>query len=225
MTRVLVLAAHPDDEVLGMGGTLALHVDRGDVVRVVVVTDGSSAQYPDDSETRLRKEEEALRAAAELGVMDYVHLDFPDMRLDTLPHVDVNRVVEEHMQDIAPEVVYTPHPDVNLDHRALFDSVAVATRPVPGQPVRRLLTYAPTSSTEWTPPPLNWFVPNWFVDIGATIERKVAAFAHYETEQRGYPHPRSERAIRAAAEFYGSSCGYEFAEPFILVRGLGLEPL
>ena len=220
MSRVLVFAAHPDDEVLGMGGTIAVHVDGGDQVRVVVVTDGSSAQYPGDSETRLRKEEEALRAAAELGVMDYVHLALPDMRLDTLPHVEVNRVVEEHVGDFAPELVYTPHPDVNLDHRRLFDSVAVATRPVPGQPVRRLLTYAPTSSTEWTPAPLNWFVPNWFVDIGEAIERKVAAFAHYETERREYPHPRSERAIRATAEFYGASCGCEHAEPFVLVRAL-----
>ena len=148
-----------------------------------------------------------MRAAAELGVTDYVHLDLPDMRLDTLPHVEVNRVVEEHVGDFAPQVVYTPHPDVNRDHRVLFDSVAVATRPTPGQPVRRVLTYAPTSSTEWTPAPLNWFVPNWFVDITGTLERKVAAFAHYETERREYPHPRSERAIRAAAEFYGSSCG------------------
>jgi N-acetylglucosamine malate deacetylase 1 len=220
MSRVLVFAAHPDDEVLGMGGTIAVHVERGDQIRVVVVTDGSSTQYPGDSETRLLKEEEALRAAAELGVMDYVHLALPDMRLDTLPHVEVNRVVEEHVGDFAPELVYTPHPDVNLDHRRLFDSVAVATRPVPGQTVRRLLTYAPTSSTEWTPAPLNWFVPNWFVDIGEAIERKIAAFAHYETERREYPHPRSERAIRAAAEFYGASCGCEHAEPFVLVRGL-----
>ena len=86
------------------------------------------------------------------------------------------------------------HPDVNRDHRALFDSVAVATRPVPGQPVRRVLTYAPTSSTEWTPAPPNWFVPNWFVDVSATLERKLEAFACFETEQRPYPHPRSERA-------------------------------
>ena len=220
MTCVLVVAAHPDDEVLGMGGTIAVHVERGDQIRVVVVTDGSSTQYPGDSETRLRKEEEALRAAAELGVMDYVHLDLPDMRLDTLAHVEVNRVVEEQVGDFTPEVVYTPHPDVNLDHRTLFDSVAVAVRPVPDQTVRRLLTYAPTSSTEWTPAPLNWFVPNWFVDVSSTIDRKVAAFAHYETERREYPHPRSERAIRAAAEFYGASCGCEHAEPFVLVRAL-----
>jgi LmbE family N-acetylglucosaminyl deacetylase len=220
VTRVLVIAAHPDDEVLGMGGAIAVHTGRGDVVRVLVVTDGSSTQYPGDAETRARKEDEAVRAAEELGVKDYVHLDLPDMRLDTLAHVEVNAVVEEHVRGLSPEVVYTPQPDVNRDHRVLFDSVAVATRPTPGQPVRRLLTYAPTSSTEWTPAATNWFVPNWYVDITETLERKVAAFAQYETELRDYPHPRSERAIRAAASFHGSSCGCEYAEPFVLVRGL-----
>jgi N-acetylglucosamine malate deacetylase 1 len=220
MRRVLVFAAHPDDEVLGMGGTLAIHTDRGDEVRVVVVTDGSSTQYPGDTELRIRKEEEALQAAAELGVRDYVHLDLPDMRLDTLPHVEVNAVVEQQVRDVEPEIVYTVQPDVNRDHRAIFDSVAVGTRPTPDQTVRRVLTYAPTSSTEWTPAPVSWFVPNWFVDVSATLERKVAAFSHYETERRDYPHPRSERAIRAAAEFYGASCGCEYAEPFVLVRSL-----
>lgn len=220
MTKVLVLAAHPDDEVLGMGATIALHTSRGDDVRVVVVTDGSSTQYPGDAATRERKEQEALRAAAELGVEDYVHLDLPDMRLDTVAHVELNGVVEEHVRGHEPEIVYTVQPDVNLDHRMLFDAVAVATRPTPGHPVRRLLTYAPTSSTEWTPAAVNWFVPNWYVDVTETLERKVAAFAHYETERRDYPHPRSERAIRAAASFHGSSCGCEYAEPFVLVRGL-----
>jgi N-acetylglucosamine malate deacetylase 1 len=222
MTQVLVLAAHPDDEVLGMGGTIAVHTARGDAVRVVVVTDGSSTQYPGDADARARKDDEAVRAATELGVTDYVHLDLPDMRLDTLAHVEVNGIVEQQLRELEPDLVYTPHPDVNRDHRVLFDSVAVATRPTPGQPVRRVLTYAPTSSTEWTPAGLNWFVPNWFVDVGETLERKVSAFAHYETERREYPHPRSERAIRAAASFYGSSCGCEYAEPFVLVRALGV---
>ena len=219
--RVLVFAAHPDDEVLGMGGTIAVHATRrGDTVRIVCVTDGSSTQYPGDASKRAQKEDEAHRAASELGVDDYVHLDLPDMRLDTLAHVEVNRVVEEHVREHGPTVVYTPHPDVNYDHRALFDSVTVATRPVPGQSVRRLLTYAPTSSTEWTPAAVNWFVPNWYVDVSTTFERKLAAFAHYETEQRPYPHPRSERAIRAAAELHGATCGCEYAEPFVLVRSL-----
>ena len=219
--RVLVLAAHPDDEILGMGGTIAVHAtERGDTVKIVCVTDGSSTQYPGDDALRAQKEQEATRAAAELGVDDYVHLDLPDMRLDTLAHVEINKVVEEHVRAFGAEVVYTPHPDVNRDHVALFDSVAVATRPVPGQTVRRVLTYAPTSSTEWTPAARNWFVPNWYVDISATLDRKLAAFAHYATERREYPHPRSERALRAHAELHGASVGCEYAEPFVLVRAL-----
>jgi LmbE family N-acetylglucosaminyl deacetylase len=217
--NVLVFAAHPDDEVLGMGGTIAVHAEAGDTVRVVCVTDGSSTQYPGDDALRAQKNDEAQRAAAELGVESYVHLDFPDMRLDTVPHVELNRAVEQHVRDFAPGAVYTAQPDVNLDHRALFDSVAVAT----GQVVRRLLTYAPTSSTEWTPAPANWFVPNWFVDITATLERKLAAFACFETETREHPHPRSERALRAHAELHGSTIGVEFAEPFVLIRSI--EPL
>ncbi|HZB22201.1 MAG TPA: PIG-L deacetylase family protein [Gaiellaceae bacterium] len=220
MTAVLVVCAHPDDEVLGMGATIALHVRNGDDVRIVCVTDGSSSQYPGDAGTRDRKKDEAVRAAAELGVEDYVHLDLPDMRLDTVPHVELNRVVEEHVRDVRPSVVYVTHPDVNRDHRALFDSVAVAARPTPGQPVRRLLTFAPTSSTEWTPPALNWFVPNWFVDVTATFEQKIAAFACFATEQRDFPHPRNERALRAHAQFHGASVGCEYAEPFVLVRSV-----
>jgi LmbE family N-acetylglucosaminyl deacetylase len=219
--KVLVFAAHPDDEVLGMGGTLCLHAaEQGDETRVVCVTDGSSTQYPGDTEVRERKSEEARAAAEVLGVTDYVHLDLPDMRLDTLAHVELNAVVEGHIRDVAPEVVYTPHPDVNLDHRALFDSVAVAARPTPGQPVRRILTYAPTSSTEWTPAATNWFVPNWFVDVTATLDRKLEAFACFETELRDYPHPRNDRALRAHAEFYGATVGCEYAEPFVLVRNV-----
>ena len=200
MTRVLVLAAHPDDEVLGMGGTIAVHTDRGDEVRIVVVTDGSSTQYPGDAETRARKEEEAVRAAAELGVTDYVHLDLPDMRLDTLA---ARR--RQPRSSRSTSATSRPRSSTRRIRTSIATTACSSTRSQsrhgrrPEQPVRRVLTYAPTSSTEWTPAALNWFVPNWFVDISATLERKVAAFAHYETERRDYPHPRSERAIRAAA--------------------------
>jgi N-acetylglucosamine malate deacetylase 1 len=221
MTRVLVLAAHPDDEILGMGATIALHsAVRGDEVRIVCVTDGSSTQYPGDDAKREQKMDEARRAAAVLDVSDYVHLDLPDMRLDTVAHVELNRVVEDQLNDFRPEVVYVTHPDVNRDHSALFDSTAVATRPVPGQTAQRVLTYAPTSSTEWTPAATNWFVPNWFVDVSETIERKIEAFACYATEQRAFPHPRNEDALRARARFYGATIGCAYAEPFVLVRAI-----
>ena len=223
MSRVLVVAAHPDDEVLGMGGTIARHASEwGDAVRILCVTDGSSTQYPGDAERRAQKEGEARRAAEVLGVTDYVHLDLPDMRLDTIPHADLNVLVEEQIRDFEPSRVYSVHPDVNRDHQASFASVAVATRPFPGQPARRVLTYAPASSTEWTPALVGLFQPNCFVDVGATIDRKVAAFACYETEQRPHPHPRNEPAIRATAQHYGLAAGCEWAEPFVLVRALDL---
>jgi LmbE family N-acetylglucosaminyl deacetylase len=116
--------------------------------------------------------------------------------------------------------VYTAQPDVNLDHRALFDSVAVAVRPLPRQVVRRLLTYATTSSIEWTPAPTSWFLPNWFVDITDALDRKLAAFACFETEVREHPHPRSEQALRAHAEYFGATVGVKYAEPFVLIRNL-----
>src|SRR5215218_4688148 len=206
-----------------MGGTIALHALHGDEVRVVCVRDGSSTQYPDDAATRERKAQEALDAASTLGVAEYVHLDLPDMRLDTLPHVEVNGVVEEHVAAWAADVVYTVQPDVNRDHRVLFDSVAVATRPTPGQTVRRVLTYAPTSSTEWTPAATTWFVPNWFVDVTETFARKLEAFACFATETRDFPHPRSARALEAHAQLYGATVRSEYAEPFVLVRSV--EPL
>jgi N-acetylglucosamine malate deacetylase 1 len=219
--NILVVAAHPDDEILGMGGTLAVHAtSRADHTRIVCLTDGSSTQYPGDVAIRARKQDEARRAAAILGVEDYIQLDLPDMRLDTVAHVEVNRAVEDHIRAFEPEVVYTVHPDVNQDHRAAFDSVMVATRPTPGQTVRRVLSFAPISSSEWTPPGVDWFLPNWFVDITETLEQKLLAFACYETERRPYPHPRSERAIRAHAELYGSAIGREFAEPFVLIRNV-----
>jgi LmbE family N-acetylglucosaminyl deacetylase len=220
VTRVLVIAAHPDDEVLGMGGTIAVHATAGDEVRVVCVTDGSSTQYPGDADLREQKNREAQDAASTLGVTEYVHLDFPDMRLDTVSHVELNGVIEEQVRAWAPETVYTVQPDVNLDHRAIFDSVAVATRPTPGHSVRRLLTYAPTSSTEWTPAPTNWFVPNWFVDVTQTFERKLAAFACFSTETRPVPHPRNREALEAHARFHGASVGCLYAEPFVLVRSV-----
>lgn len=217
--RVLVVAAHPDDEILGMGGTIARHALHEDAeVTVLWVSEGSTTQYPGDQEIQLRKFKEAEAAARRLGVRNFVQGDLLDMRLDTMPHIEVNRVIEDVVEEFGPDTVYTVHPDVNSDHRAVFQSAMVATRPGAGRSIRRVLTFATTSGIEWTPPFQQTFTPNWFSDITATVEDKVEAFAEYTTETRPWPHPRSSRAIRATAQHWGSWVGREAAEPFTLVR-------
>ncbi|MDT5015903.1 MAG: hypothetical protein QOD39_2063, partial [Mycobacterium sp.] len=128
--------------------------------------------------------------------------------------------VEDAVYTYAPDTVYTVHPDVNQDHRAVFESVMVATRPRAGCPVRRLLSYATTSAIEWTAPFHTTFSPNWFTNITDTIEDKISAFACYTTEARPWPHPRSSRAIRTTAETWGTWVGWQRAEPFVLIRHL-----
>ncbi|WP_024806307.1 PIG-L deacetylase family protein [Nocardia sp. BMG51109] len=216
--QVLVVAAHPDDEILGMGGTIARHAKKGDEVTVLWVTDGSSTQYPGRPDIAELKYREARSALETLGVHHRIAGELPDMRLDTVAHVEVNRVVEQALDRTGADTVYSVHPDLNRDHRAVFESAAVATRPRPGSRVRRFLTYAPLSSNEWTPASENTFAPTWFVDIGAEIDAKLRAFSCYTTENRDWPHPRSARALRASAESWGSVIGVEAAEPFHLIR-------
>lgn len=219
--RILVVAAHPDDEILGMGGTIARHaLHEGAEVAVLWVSEGSSTQYPGDTEIAEQKFREAEAAARTLGVKHCIQRNLPDMRLDTVGHVQVNRVVEETVDEFGPDTVYTVHPDVNIDHRTVFHSVMVATRPYAGRTVRRVLSYATTSGIEWSPPFEASFTPNCFVDVTTTIEDKVAAFACYRTETRPWPHPRSSRAIRTHAESWGSGVGWAYAEPFVLIREL-----
>jgi LmbE family N-acetylglucosaminyl deacetylase len=220
-SRILIVAAHPDDEILGMGGTIAkLARDDAAEIAVMWVSDGSSGQYPNNQEILERKLKEAEQAARALGVVHCMQRELPNMRLDTVAHIDMNRVVEEAVGAFCPDTVYTVHPDVNLDHRAVFQSVMVATRPRAGCPVRRVLTFATTSAFEWTAPFEASFRPNWFSNVTNTIEDKVNAFALYTTETRPWPHPRSSRAIRANAETWGTWVGWDYAEPFVLVRQL-----
>ena len=218
--KVLVIAAHPDDEVLGMGGTIARHAKLlGDTVRTLIVTDGSSSQYPDRPDIIRKKYEEAQRASDILGVEKHIHHDLPDMKLDTIAHTEINRVVEQNIAEFQPQIVYCVHPDVNKDHQCLYESTCVALRPVPGMTVRKFLTYAPLSSTEWTPPVgFAPFEPNVFVDISETIDAKIAAFREYKTELRESPHPRSIEGIKAFAAREGMRVGCAYAEPFCLIR-------
>jgi LmbE family N-acetylglucosaminyl deacetylase len=218
--RALVIAAHPDDETLGAGGTIARLTGQGIPVDVAIVTDGSSAQHGDDMAARERRNEQMRAALDILGVETLFHGSFPDMRLDTVPHIDLNIWLSRTIRDSGCDTVFTHHHgDVNMDHVCINASTLVAVRPVPGQPVKRVFTYYVNSSTEWgAVHPRSQFAPNVFVDVSATIETKVAALNAYADEIRDAPHPRNEDAVRARARVTGSEVGVDYAEAFALLR-------
>jgi LmbE family N-acetylglucosaminyl deacetylase len=212
---VLVVGAHPDDEVLGAGGTMARHAAAGEAVHVLVVTEGTTQQY-DDEDLIEEKRRDARACADRLGVTGVHFGDLPDMRLDDVAHVEVNAVVEAVVDEVGPDVVYThSRREVNRDHVAVHDSTLVATRP--GSGVSTVLAYETPSSTEWSPR-MAGFEPDLFVDIGDHLDAKIEAFEAYETEVREYPHPRSAESLRAVAKARGAACGAHAAEAFDVLR-------
>ena len=225
MKNVLVIAAHPDDEVLGMGGTIAKMVKAGCFVDVLIVTDGSSAQYRDSdhlAEIIEAKKKETRNCADVLGVRDIYYGELPDMKLDTTPHIRINQVIEDVIDKLQPDAVFTHFwGDVNCDHQNVYKSTLVAVRPVMGQVVKELYCYRVPSSTEWTPNKADtMFMPNYFVDIEQYAEQKYKAFACYSTELREYPHPRSVQYLRESDKVAGLREGMLAAEEFVLLRKL-----
>jgi len=218
--KVLVVSAHPDDEILGVGGTVAVHAGRGDEVRLAVLCEGVSARH--QAERRAEVAEQSRRAAALVGAAGVVQRGLPDQRLDTLPLSEVACEVEQLIEGFAPEVVYTHFGgDINRDHQIIAEAVLVATRPYAAPSVREVLMFETPSSTEWGAPQiLPVFHPAVFVDIAPTLERKVDAFLCYTAEVRDYPHPRSPRALRERARYWGSLVNRTAAEAFAVVRSL-----
>ena len=218
--RMLVVAAHPDDETLGAGGTMAWHAARGDHVYVCIVTDGVTSRHDQVG----LQEECARRACDTLGVKQVVMLGLPDQRLDTLCQLDVITPVERCIDQFEPEVVLTHFAgDVNEDHRIVARATMVATRPVAGSSVRRVGSFEVASSTDWAPPvPGSIFAPNLFVDISETLDTKLEAMAAYAdthvSEVRPFPHPRSPEALTAYARRHGARSGMLAAEAFMLLR-------
>ncbi len=217
----LVIGAHPDDEVLGSGGTIAKLSAKGEEVQVLIVTDGSSTQYPGDMVKRAQKKGELEACCRTLGVCAVVHGELPDMQLDTVPHTRLNDFIGDHVATLRPDTIYTHYPDVNRDHVRIFESTLVVARPRPGAFVKRLIAYPTPSATEWDVPLLKRpFVANTYVDIEAFLDTKIEALACYDTEIRPYPHPRSADAIRAIAAGVGVRIGSKAAEEFMLLRDI-----
>jgi LmbE family N-acetylglucosaminyl deacetylase len=215
---VLVVAAHPDDEVLGAGATLARHVDAGDEVHAVVVAEGASSRYEPEMVDILH---DCGRSAAEvLGLASIRFEAFPDQRLDREALIDVTQRLEETVSTLRPDVVYTHFAhDANTDHGVVARCAWTACRPYTLPGLRLFAAFETPSSTEWMlPGGAQGFAPTRYVDVTETLERKIEAMERYKTELRDYPHPRSSRALRERAAFWGSHVARRAAEPFVVLR-------
>jgi len=225
-STVLVVAAHPDDEILGCGATAARLVQEGHDVYFSILGEGITSRHERretaDSGQLSLLQRHARAAGHKIGVKKVFQHKLPDNRLDTVPLLEVVKLVEDLLEQLKPEVVYTHHGgDLNVDHSVIHRAVLTATRPVAGQPVRDIYAFEVPSSTEWAFQRLEpAFRPNVFVDVSSTLEIKIAAMACYETEIRKFPHPRSPEALRAIATRWGSVAGCAAAEAFELIRSV-----
>lgn len=226
--NVLVVAAHPDDEVLGCGGTIARLAKEGHEVVIAILGEGITSRYQarEQADTLLVEalHSDSQQVADCLGAKQLFLYALPDNRFDSVPLLDVIKIIEELVERLRPDVIYTHHGgDLNIDHVVLHRAVLTATRPMAGRSVKEIYTFEVPSSTEWAFGQFQpAFRPNVFVDIHDTLESKVQAMEFYESEARAFPHPRSPEALRAIARRWGSVVGLEAAEAFELVRSVRL---
>lgn len=225
MKNILVIAAHPDDEVLGCGATIVRHAEAGDKIHVVILAEGitsrDNVRVRENHSIQLSELAKAAHTANEiLGVHSLNLHDLPDNRLDTVDLLKIVKLIEDYVGTIRPDILYTHHAgDVNIDHRRIHEAVIAATRPLPGQSVKTLLFFEVQSSTEWQPPgSAQPFSPNWFVDVSSTLAHKMRALAVYKNEMRPWPHARSFEAVEHLARWRGATIGCEAAEAFVLGR-------
>jgi len=223
--KVLVIAAHPDDEVLGCGGTIALHSAAGDTVSILLLSEGITSRDAKRDVNKNKKKlselmSSAQKAAEILGTNSPLFENFPDNRMDTIDFLDIVKSIETQIEKQKPNIIYTHHAgDLNIDHRIVFKAVMTACRPFSSQKVEAIYSFETPSSTEWgCIGEMPHFVPTRFSDISNSYDIKNKALDAYKSEMRKFPHPRSKKAIKSLAEWRGSTCGVELAEAFIVVR-------
>ena len=224
--KIAVIAAHPDDEILGCGAAIAKHVADGDEVHTLILAEGATSR--DDSRNRAERQSElsvlskaAYDAASCLGVVSVKLLDFPDNRMDSVDLLDIVKAVELFLEEHRPNLIYTHHPsDVNIDHYLVYRAVITAARPVPGQFVQKILAFETLSSSEWMPAcGVDVFKPNYYVPVEEVhLQKKLQALQCYAAEMRSWPHSRSYETIEHLMRYRGSSIGHQLAEAFEVIR-------
>lgn len=220
--KVLVVAAHPDDEVLGCGGTVARLANDGCEVYTLILCRGIAGRYENGDAEKIKSEIEELKkqthAANEtIGVKEVFFHDFPDNRFDTIALLDLVKVIEQVKDSIKPDIVFTHCAgDLNIDHQITYKAVLTATRPLSEETVRQIYSFEVLSSTEWNYPMT--FSPDVFFDISSTLDTKLKAMSEYKSELREFPHPRSLQAIKLSAEYWAIQVGLRYVEAFKAVR-------
>ncbi|MDA9672736.1 PIG-L family deacetylase [Alphaproteobacteria bacterium] len=216
---VLVIAAHPDDEVLGCGGAIARHVQGGDSVYVAFLSDGVAArQGAEIVEDARKRAEYANEASRILGVKQTFQLPFPDNKMDSVPLLDIIQELQPIFEDVDPNIIYTHfYKDLNVDHRITYQATMTIARALPNSKVSKILCFEVFSSTEWANEHER-FSPTAYVSIEDTFQTKLEALKAYDEEMRDFPHPRSYRAIKALAEYRGAMSGLHKAEAFEVAR-------
>lgn len=221
MSNILVIAPHPDDEVLGCGGTIKKRIKSGDDVYLCIVT---RPVVPDWSEEYINNKDKEIKSSNDfLGFRGVFFLDLPSLRLDTVPKKDLNDKLIEIVEKVKPEILYIPFwGDANHDHKIVSESSLIAGRPTPGSSVKKIFAFEILSEKEWggnqTDNIKNIFLPNYYEDISSSLKDKLKAMEFYKSELKEFPHPRSLKGVEVLAQKRGTDCGKDAAEAFVLVR-------
>lgn len=225
--NILIVVAHPDDEVLGLGGTMNRLIKNFSVkTKVVILGEGITSRGDKRDRSQWKAElkkhkENIISATNSIGYQDVSIHDFPDNRFDTIPLLDIIKVVEEEKRSFKPDIIFTHHGgDLNIDHRRTFQAVITASRPTSDQITKMIITFETPSGTEWIPSSdPRCFIPNMFVEIDeSNLSSKVKAMQSYDYEKRLYPHPRSPEALKIIAQNRGCTVGVKLAEAFQVIR-------
>ena len=218
MKKVLAIAPHADDEIIGLGGTLAKHIEQGDDVYVCIATRGVTPLFSETFMEQLRAETWACHRL--LGVKKTFFLEFPSVMLDSVPRYELNGAMMKVFNEVKPDIVYIPHfGDMQKDHALVSEAAMVCVRPKYGSKVVGVYAYETLSETEWNiPHTANVFIPQRYVDVTGTMEKKLQLLQCYKSQVAAFPNPRSIEAVTALAKYRGATVGVEAAEAFAVIR-------